>query len=436
MDHSLDFDPQLPDLALAFDRAAVARLFAERWPGPGSPPAIVGVKPQDTKYQPSQRLVTTYELLTERGAARERTFGVAEITPGGVALRLYDRDTRLPWLADAVDAEGMRRRFAGLLPGTEILSCAVAPVRYRAGVRCVFRYDLQTPAGRQVFFGKLLAEGGEQLLATVEALHAASIADERLPRIPRPLAYWPDIHMLIQPEVAGGAELNDLAFDQAQDEATRARWLRAAGARLAGLHAAQVGGPPRTLADDLAELREYIAPIAQPNPQLAQRYTAAVERIAAGAGAASARVASHGAFRTDQYLIEDGELTMIDLDGFCWAEPERDLGNFLAYLRWKAIRKPQDAAFIERVGQLFLAGYMAARPAPDAGWLTLYQADSMLKIVGRRFRSLTAGNNVTCGITDAAEAWCWGSSHYGMTGSGQDGGDTIHPVPVRVIAGK
>ncbi len=70
--------------------------------------------------------------------------------------------------------------------------------------------------------------------------------------------------------------------------------------------------------------------------------------------------------------------------------PARDLGNFMAYLRWKAIRKPKDADFIERVGQVFLDGYQAAGRAIDQRWLMLYTADSMLKIAGRRYRSLTA----------------------------------------------
>jgi aminoglycoside phosphotransferase (APT) family kinase protein len=316
--------------------------------------------------------------------------GVIDVTPAGIALRLYDDDPRLPWLAAAVDPAGMRDRFATLLPDTSVEACAPAPVRYRSGVRCVFRYDVATAAGPRVFFGKLLAEGGAQLMATVDALHGAATADSRLPRIPRPLAYWPEIRMLVQPEVAGGAELNDLAFDPAQEAGLRERWLRAAGARLAGLHGAQVAGPPRTLADDLAELREYVAPMAQADPALAPRYAAIVERIASSAGAdASAPVAAHGAFRTDQYLIEGDDLVMIDLDGFCWAEPERDLGNFLAYLRWKAIRKPADAAFIERAGQVFMEGYTAAAPTPHARRLAIYEADSLLKIAGRRYRSLT-----------------------------------------------
>ena len=80
---------------------------------------------------------------------------------------------------------------------------------------------------------------------------------------------------------------------------------------------------------------------------------------------------------------------MIDLDGFCWADPARDLGNFLAYLVWKAIRNPQQAAFIEAAQRLFLDGYRARRPLPDQPWLAIYQAASLLKIAGRRFRSLT-----------------------------------------------
>jgi hypothetical protein len=39
-------------------------------------------------------------------------------------------------------------------------------------------------------------------------------------------------------------------------------------------------------------------------------------------------VLSHGAFRPEHFLIEDGCLVLIDMDGFCWANPARDAGNF------------------------------------------------------------------------------------------------------------
>jgi aminoglycoside phosphotransferase (APT) family kinase protein len=392
MSHTFDFDPQLPALPLAFDLAAVTRLFADQWPrAEAEPVEITKCKLQDTKYQPGQRCTTTYALtVASPGMAAEPTIGVLEITPAGPAHRLYDDDPKLPWLAPATDPLVIRERFGALI-GTPVESCSIAPVRYRPGVRCVFRYDLRTATNTYTFFGKLIGQGVEGSMATIASLHAARASFPDMPRVLPPLAYWPELRMLVQAEVVGGAELNDLAFDPSQDSATRERWLRDAGARLAGLHDCDVVGPPRTIDDDLNELREYVAPIAAVDPALANRYTAAVERLAAASAESEpAPVASHGAFRTDQFMIEDGELVMIDLDGFCWANPARDLGNFMAYLRWKAIRKPHDAAFIERVGQLFLQGYRAAGLPIDEGWLARYTADSLLKVAGRRYRSLTA----------------------------------------------
>jgi hypothetical protein len=406
MNHTFDFDPQLPALPLAFDLAAVARLFAEQWPrAEAGPVEITKCKPQDTKYQPGRRCTTTYALTIARpGLPAESTIGVLEITPAGPAHRLYDDDPSLPWLAHATNPQVVGEHFATLL-GTPIEGCIITPVRYRPGVRCVFRYDLQTAAGSSTFFGKLIGHGAEDSMATITALHAACAAFQAMPRVLPPLAYWPELHMLVQAEVVGGAELNDLAFDPAEDAATRQRWLHDAGARLAGLHGCDVAGPPRTWADDMDELREYIAPMAAVDPALAARYAAAVERLAAaGANGEPPPLASHGAFRTDQFMIEHGELVMIDLDGFSWANPARDLGNFMAYLRWKAIRKPHDAAFIDHVGQLFLQGYRAAGPEIDRAWLARYTADSLLKVAGRRYRSLTAKEwHLVPLLIDAAE---------------------------------
>jgi hypothetical protein len=397
MEHPLDFDPQLPDLRLAFDRDSVIRQFEQHWPPTApAPRKIHSCRLRDTKYQPATRCLATYDLALELvdGSMRQ-TIGVVEVNPAGLAHRLYNDDPKLPWLIPAADPAGMRDRFATLLQNTENVTptaCTVTPVRYRAGTRCVFRYDLASTTGEYVFFGKLIGQRADQFMATVTALHRASLDLPDMARILPPLAYWPDVHMLVQPEVAGRAELNDLAFDPATESAARERWLRDAGRRLAGLHnLADVDGPPRTLEDDLSELEEYIAPMHIVDAQLAERYVSAIATIRALAREHTepALVASHGAFRTDQFMIEDDRLVMIDLDGFCWASPARDIGNYMAYLRWKTIRQPQRAALIEQAGQMLLAGYQALRQLPDPRWLAIYQADSMLKIAGRRFRSLT-----------------------------------------------
>jgi aminoglycoside phosphotransferase (APT) family kinase protein len=99
-------------------------------------------------------------------------------------------------------------------------------------------------------------------------------------------------------------------------------------------------------------------------------------------------VASHGSFRTDQLLIEGDEPLMIDLDELCWANPARDVANFLAYLRWKSIREPHHSSFIAAAIPSFLAGYGSVRMLPDERWTARYEAASMLKIAGRRIRNL------------------------------------------------
>src|SRR6266540_2224139 len=351
MDHPLDFDPQLPDLRLAFDRDLVIQLFEQHWPPTAAPPQkILSCRLRDTKYQPATRCLATYDLALELAdGAMRQTIGVVEVNPTGLAHRLYNDDPKLPWLLPAADPIGMRERFATLLDA-------------------------------------------DRFMITVTALHHASLELPDMARLLAPLAYWPDVHMLVQPEVAGRAELNDLAFDPATNSTARERWLRDAGRRLAGLHSvANVDGPPRTLDDDLSELEEYIAPMEIVDAQLAERYTGAIVAIRelARARTESAPVASHGAFRTDQFMIEDDRLVMIDLDGFCWSSPARDIGNYMAYLRWKTIRQPGRAALIEQAGQLLRAGYQVLRQLPDPHWQAIYEADSMLKIAGRRFRSLT-----------------------------------------------
>lgn len=401
VENRFDFDPQLPALALAFDLSAIARLFEEQWPvPPGTAPApvtIQGCRLQDTKYQPGVRCVTTYALQVARpGIPVEQTIGVVEITPTGPTHRLFDDDPQLPWLALATDPDHMSERFMALLAdqtgGGAVTACAVTPVRYKPGARCVFRYEVQTAAGPQILFGKLLAQDADGLAATLSALHAVSQATPGMARILPPLAYWPDLRLLIQPAVVGGAELNTLAFAPAEDRTRREQWLRDAGRSLAALHgSAGTPGARRTIVDDLEELEEYEAPLAQVAPPLAARFREARGAIAAAAAghAELTPVASHGTFRTDQFLIEDRGLVMIDLDSFCWSSPARDIGNFLAYLRWKAIRRPEQADFIDQAGRTFLAGYAAERPLPDAAWLALYEAVPLLKIAGRRFRSLT-----------------------------------------------
>ncbi|MCX6048004.1 MAG: phosphotransferase [Chloroflexi bacterium] len=401
----LDIDATLPTLSFAFDARRVAQHFEQHWSTQQTTAAlqttVKACRRQDVNYSPATRCEMTYTLSVEQAGSAseqmmpEQTIGVVEATPTDLHHRLFVADPQLPGLTLAVDGDAMRERFVTLRQGrgraSVVQACAMRPIRYKPGVRCAFRYELQTSSGQELCFGKLFARDSEPLWQTIVALYHAAKTESELPRIAKPLAYWPALPMVVQAAV-DGVELHNVAFDAQIAATTRLPWLLATGRCSAALHTLTgVAGPQQTLAGDLAALDQYRPALHQVNPGLATRFeeTLAAILTIARRQPELTPVLSHGALRTDQFMLENNQLVLIDLDSVCWASPARDLGNFLAYLTWKALRQPQHAAFIQRAEQAFLAGYQTVRTRPDAGWVALYQAASLLKIIGRRYTGLT-----------------------------------------------
>jgi hypothetical protein len=393
-----DLDPALPALAQAFEVELAAPRLEEVWRAAAAEPVVVDVcTRRDTAYKRGSRCIVTYDLAGNLSDGVPRhTIGAVEVTPGQIVHRLFHQDPRLPRLAAAVDPDSMRPRLcalsAELVGGQPLNLHEIAPLRYKPDRSCVLRYRLETADGDRALVGKLFRDRGETVMSTTIALHQASRVASRMPRIPRPIAYWRDLQLLVQPRVAPDGELRVLAFDTALPVDVRLGWLRDAGIGLAALHSSvRTEGPRRTIEDDLRALRRYGELLAAIAPDQAASFDATLAAISSFASRHTepAPVASHGALRLDQLLLDEGGLVMIDLDGFCWANPARDIGNLLAYLDWKAIRVPEHADFVELAQQAFLGGYATYRPPPAEPWLTRYRAASILKIAGRRYRALS-----------------------------------------------
>lgn len=398
MEYRFDFDDQLPDLPMAFDFDEVAELFERKVFRSNSSQEPVGTlnvrKLQDVKYRPSQRCVTTYELIVGRpDSSPERTIGVLEFTPEGVIPRIYTADDRLPWLAKATDMKEMQQRFSELPGyGDQLKLWEIFPVRYKPGLHCVIRYTAQTPSGNKMFYGKSFTGNAERLMKTIKDLDQASHENPDMPLISSPVAVWPEMEMILQDAVPNGVEFTHFIYDQRYDVSVRESWMVKAGRALGVFHNNSTSpSETKTIYDDLEDLHEYTSIITKVKPDLAVKYEEVIQQIITKVDhfTEPEPVASHGAMRTDQFILQGDRLAMIDLDSYCWANPARDLGNFLAYLCWKAIRQPEHAQFVERAGRAFLEGYLSVHEDIDERWLSVYQAASLLKIAGRRFRSLT-----------------------------------------------
>ncbi|MGZ9225950.1 MAG: phosphotransferase, partial [Anaerolineales bacterium] len=351
-------------------------------------------KLQDLKYRPSHRCVTTYEMIVGKAnSSPERTIGVLEFTPEGVFPRLFTEDDRLPWLAQATDMHEMQRRFSELPGyGEQAKLLEIFPVRYKPGLHCVIRYTVETDTGKEMFYGKSFSGNAERLMKTITDLHHSSQENPDMPLISVPVALWPDMEMILQASVPDGIEFTHFAYDQKYDASEREEWMVKAGRALGVFHNSSTApSESKTIYDDLRDLHEYTVIMSKVRADLATKYEEVIQQIITKVGhfKEPKSVASHGAMRTDQYIRQGDRLAMIDLDSYCWANPARDLGNFLAYLCWKAIRQPEHAQFVERAGRAFLEGYLSVQGDIDERWLSVYQAASLLKIAGRRFRSLT-----------------------------------------------
>jgi aminoglycoside phosphotransferase (APT) family kinase protein len=401
MEYRFDFDDQLPDLPIAFDFDEVADLFQRKLFGLNSSQGVTGKlnvrKLQDVKYRPSHRCVTTYDLIVgKEDSSPERTIGVLEFTPEGVMPRIYTADDRLPWLALATDMNEMQQRFSELPDFADyrdqIKLWEIFPVRYKPGLHCVIRYTVQTPSGNKMFYGKSFSGNAEQLMKTVTDLHQVSKENPDMPLISVPVTIWPELEMILQSAVPNGIEFTHFIYDQRYDASVRESWMFKAGRALGVFHNNSTApSETKTVYDDLRDLHEYTLIIAKVKPDLGTKYEEVIQQIITKVDhfKEPRSVAGHGAMRTDQFLLQGDQLAMIDLDSYCWANPARDLGNFLAYLCWKAIRQPEHAQFVERAGRAFLEGYLSVQGDIDERWLSVYQAASLLKIAGRRFRSLT-----------------------------------------------
>jgi Phosphotransferase enzyme family len=393
-----DLDPALPGLAEALDPAGAVRRFERTWPGPDRPASITACDLKHVRWAPGVECVATFQLTLKPSLASGRsTMGIVVASPEGIRHRLFDSDPDLPGLSSATDPQPMRRWLAERL-GRHVDSCSTTPVTYRAGRRCVLRYEL-ADGNSTVLYGKVLAgDRSRELAETITGL-----GDSLVPRLTGVAPEW---QLVVQAD-AGGRSLRAAA---SSPDAEAFAEVRAAGVLLARLHSRS--GPRasrRSLLED-AELREYLPALQRVSPASAALFAAGIDCLPAGADTQGATAPGHGAFRLNQVHATSGGPVFLDLDSYCWADPARDVGNLLAYLRWQGIRQPNSTPAIADVRTTFLAGYVSAAIAPlDDDRLRIFEGASLLKIAGRRYRSLAVREwNLVPELIDAALA-CLGA---------------------------
>jgi hypothetical protein len=271
-----------------------------------------------------------------------------------------------------------------------IAECRPEVLSYKPGSRCTLRYHLTYPPelADRGWPANVIAKTyrkdskGRNAYDGMLSLWRSQLADGSVVTIAEPLAYIPELKLMVQGPIAGDQSLEDLlkaalgVDSQAASEELYA-YMRKAAAGLAAFHqSGATNGETVTLDERFTEIRDLVARLLVPAPELAgvvEPLLAHLEMLA-GVHPADAAVPTHGTFSPEQVLIDGERIGFIDFDDFCMAEPALDVGLFRAAIkdigmnalddsqaRNRAIRVAR-LARLDTIGEVFLAEYEEHAP--------------------------------------------------------------------------
>jgi len=270
-------------------------------------------------------------------------------------LPILDRKLR-QWLYRATRPDLAEPLLAGRLPAfargdPEQLQSVenIEILKYKPARRCVLAYELiglarqdQRPTRHQVIGKVFRDERGRRLFHVQQQLWLNGFGPDASDgiHVPRPLAYVPEMRMLVQ-ERAPGATLNKLVAD------TNLKPLIPRCAEgLAKLHNHVAvdgfnGSKTYLLADELDSLDRFTNNLAEVRPQSVPEVTVLLDALRAWAEKLPPLPAAtpvHRDFYYSQVLFDGPRLTLIDFDLFAMGDPAIDVANFAAHLHFLGLQ--------------------------------------------------------------------------------------------------
>jgi tRNA A-37 threonylcarbamoyl transferase component Bud32 len=256
-------------------------------------------------------------------------------------------------------------------------------VKHTPGKRCVIEYCLDLNGGRTAtrrVFGKLYRKNrGEKIFANLQSLWRATPHQQTSSfGMPEPLAYLPELGMVLQSAVSG-RQFTELSPDDDLQEA-----VRHIARNLAVLHGLDLVAEARTTMDD--HVRKYCRPtplaLMTACPELAARVKKILLRFVHDNCLQQAPVCPvHGDLGFAQIFIAGDQAFFIDFDGFGLSHAALDVANFLVAL------KIHFGSQSSTLAEFFLESYLETQSPEKLTGLGPYQALACLRRALIAFRS-------------------------------------------------
>lgn len=272
-------------------------------------------------------------------------------------------DPGLPFLEAALSPEQTARaiesskRFAG----TRVRVRTTNLLRHKPGKRAVLAYELLVTHAngrteRVDAIGKMRASRPPRtayLLARALWQHGFASDNADGISVPEPLGTVPALGMWLQRRVMGCVATLYLTMS---DAAPVARRIAAAAHKLhtAGVAPERAHGP----SDELSILQRVLGDVMQTQPSLRDR----IQKLLAACARVCQRLQPiatgiHRDFYSDQVIVDDTRLYLLDFDLYCAGPAALDLGNFAGHLLEQQLREPEHASALRAAHEALEAQY-------------------------------------------------------------------------------
>jgi len=321
-------------------------------------------------------------------------------------LRTQQPDTELAMMPQLIDPEqarslleaSIRNGGSAARQDLHIQACQPRVARYKPGSRCTILYHLeyqptlaQTQQGPSVVVAKTYQDDlGQNAYTSMQALWQSPLGASRTVTIAEPLAYLPDLNVLVQGPIREEMTLKELIRHTLRKaernldpgaplvDPELASYICKTAAGLAELHQCGVHyGEQVVWEDELAEIYEHRTRLAKPLPQLATMAEDLLNRLQtlAALHPADPLAPAHRSFRPAQVLLAAGEIGFIDFDGFCQAEPALDIALFMATIKNLRVNKSSVEDEDEEAGET-----MDTQMNAETRLARLIQADAICEL--------------------------------------------------------
>jgi Phosphotransferase enzyme family len=366
--------------------------------------AMIRLKVAEPQHSGSRVVTLRSTLIPPGNAEPTPTNSAAALGSDGWRLYLPElrlelepepADEALPILPRLTDPELARQLLEGSIhagsltyPDLRIQSCRPKVMRYKPGSRCTILYRLQYgPDASDTWPDVVVAktyQGDKGRIADegMRKLWDSPLSKGDIVTIAEPLAYVPDLKLLVQGPIREEQTLKELIRSALRTGTPEAlaelyHYMRMTAAGLAALHqSGAYHGEIATWADEISEIREMVEQLGMSAPELVDAAAPLLRRLEQldAQYSPDPTVPTHRSFRPAQVLIHKGKIGFIDFDGFCQAEPALDVALFCATIKDIGLnRSPSDEEESEYLSDTALQARLAQVDAISEVFLTEYE---------------------------------------------------------------